>query len=220
MTKTQLMIVMVGAGAGLLVGTGRDAHAAPPKTPMSIQPTGPRPVDTAAPATVTPKPKDGEMAPNSIYAEGLGPGVFYSLNYERIVTEGLGVRGGFSYLSMSLSAGAGGNTATASSSFMTFPITASYLGLRSGKHGLELGGGATILYASGSGSTGLTSAEGSGMGLLGTAIVGYRIHPIDHAGFNFRVGGMAMVGNGIGFKPEPGKIGVLPSIYLSMGASF
>src|SRR5687768_194863 len=51
-----------------------------------------------------PNPK-GKPAPNSVFLEGMGAGLYYSANYERRVIDDLGVRLGFSYLSMSASAG-------------------------------------------------------------------------------------------------------------------
>jgi hypothetical protein len=171
----------------------------------------------------TPPPSSDaeEPAPNSIYAEGLGAGLAYSLNYERIVVRDLGVRAGFGYWGVGASATVDGQTMGASASFLTIPVTASYLGVRSGKHSLELGGGATLIHTSGSGSGFGVSASESAMSALGTAMVGYRLHPVGHAGFQFRVGAMALVGKGLGLSAtDPEKIGVLPWLYLSLGASF
>jgi hypothetical protein len=187
---------------------------------MSIQPTAQRPMDTATPVAPqraeAPKP-----APNTIYAEGLGAGILYSINYERMVLDDLGVRAGFSYVSFGASSTVNGQTTGASASLMTVPITLSYTGVRAGKHALELGGGATLAFASGAGSAGVSSASASGMLPYGTAMVGYRIHPIDHAGFNFRVGAMAIAGKGLSFSTsDPAAFGMIPWIYLSMGASF
>jgi hypothetical protein len=159
----------------------------------------------------------GGPAKNAVFLEGLGPGLLYSVNYERLVVDGLAVRIGFSYLSMSASATSGGTTATASASFFTIPLTATYVGLR----GLEVGGGMTILHTSGSGSSVGVSASGSGFAPLGVALVGYRLHPDNGAGFQFRVGAMAMMGEGLSLSTDnPGGFGVLPWLYLSAGAGF
>lgn len=178
---------------------------------------------TMQPATVatsdTPEQKkeENKPAPNSVFLEGLGAGLYYSVNYERRVIDDLGVRLGFGYVT--LSAAAGG--ASSSASYLTIPITASYLGVRGRRSGLELGGGATLAYTSGAASAGVTSASGSGMQGIGTAMVGYRLHPVDKAGFQFRVGIMAMVGKGLSFtNPDPNSMGVIPWFYLSGGASF
>jgi len=173
------------------------------------------PVDEGAP-----KEKD-KPAPNSVFLEGLGAGLFYSVNYERRVIDDLGVRVGFSYMSLSASASAGGAESSASASYLTFPITASYLGVRGKRSGLELGGGMTLAYTSAAASSGVTAAADSGMTPFGTAMVGYRLHPVDHAGFQFRVGVMALAAKGLSLSnPDPNAFGVLPWFYLSAGAGF
>ena len=225
MNKAQLTLMTVGTCALVLAATN-GAEAAPPAKgatpPMSIQPTAQRPVDTGVAPVPAQRPEAPKPAPNTIYAEGLGAGILYSINYERMVLDDLGVRGGFSYVSFGASASAGGQTSSASASLMTIPITLSYTGVRAGKHALELGGGATLAFASGSGSAGVSNASASGMMPYGTAMVGYRIHPIEHAGFNFRVGAMAIAGKGLSLSAptDPDAIGVIPWLYLSMGASF
>ena len=154
-------------------------------------------------------------ANNSFFAELGGPGLLYSVNYERIVENDFGLRVGFSYASFSASAGG----ASASASLLTVPVIASYLGLRSGNHALELGGGATVVYASGSGSSGPFAGSGSGMMALGTALIGYRRQPVD-GGFMFRVGIEALAGKGLALSnPDPNSFGVLPWMYLSLGFS-
>jgi hypothetical protein len=179
----------------------------------------------AAPAEAAPKegaakevaPSEHKRAPNSVYAEGLGAGLVYSINYERLVVEDLGVRAGLSYMSFSASAG----TTSSSATFLTIPVTASYLGVGSKHHILELGGGLSFLYAGGTASGVGVSSSGSGMTVLPNAMIGYRLHPVDGAGFQFRVGAMAFAGKGLGFsETDPDKFGVLPWFYLSLGASF
>jgi hypothetical protein len=222
MKRTHLLAVAIGTGACVLIGVSSDARGAEGEPAAEAVPAQPvQPVAVAAPAAPAPgmaavAPR--KPSPNSIYAEGLGAGLAYSVNYERLVVDDLGVRVGVSYLSMSASAG----STSASSTFLSFPITASYIGLRKGKHALELGGGATLTRSSGSGSSFGMSASGSGMSALGTAMIGYRIHPVDRAGFQFRVGLMALAGNGLGLSstPDPNKFGVLPWFYISFGASF
>lgn len=223
MIKVQLALMTVGTCALVLANT-TDAAAAPPAkgataAPMAIQPTA-RPVDAAAPQAAAPR-TEPKLAENTIYAEGLGAGLAYSLNYERMVAESVGVRAGFSYMSFGASATVGDQTTSASATFMTFPITASYVGVRSGKHALELGGGATLMSASGTASGIGASSSGSGFGALGTAMVGYRIHPVEGAGFNFRVGAMALMGKGVSLSAgDPTAFGMIPWFYLSLGASF
>jgi hypothetical protein len=194
-------------------------------TPAAADDSAPQPA--AAPqappsgeAPRAPADEGDHPSPNSIYLEGLGAGLLYSINYERMVVDEVGVRLGFSYTSFGASATSGGQTTSASSSFITIPITASYIGIRSRKHALELGGGATIAYASGSASGVGASSSGSGAMPYGLVMVGYRLHPVDRAGFQFRVGLMALGGQGLGFSNDPRNFGVLPWGYLSLGASF
>jgi hypothetical protein len=162
-------------------------------------------------------PSDNGPAKNGVFLEGLGPGLLYSINYERLVTDDLAVRLGFSYWSVTATASSGGTSASASASFFTVPVTATYVGLR----GLEAGGGMTLLHTSGTGSTIGASASGSGFAPLGVALVGYRLHPVGGPGFQFRVGGMAMMGKGLSLSAsDPTAFGVLPWLYLSAGAGF
>ncbi len=162
--------------------------------------------------------------PNSIWIEGLGPGLFYSVNYERRFFDDLGVRVGASYLAFGVSAGA----SSASLQYLSFPIGLSYLGFRSGKHGLELGAGVTISNFSGSSTAGAASASASTLFPLGFLQAGYRFHPVESAGFNFRIGVMALVGagplGGLGVGVQLGTgaaaVSLVPWGYLSLGASF
>jgi hypothetical protein len=180
----------------------------------------PAPVAAPAPAE-SPTASGNHPAPNSIYLEGLGAGLAYSINYERMVIDDLGVRIGFSYLSFSATASSGGATSSSSASFITIPITASYIGIRGRKSSLELGGGMTFSYASGSANGIGASASGSGVTPYGVVMVGYRFQPVDQPGFQFRVGAMALAGEGLSLSANsPGSFGVLPWGYLSMGASF
>ena len=217
------------SGIGLSVAVGILTSAA---TVRAADDTSP-PQSGAQNATPAPQPAAGEKpeapseggnhpAPNSIYLEGLGAGLAYSLNYERMVTDDVGVRGGFSYMSFGASATANGQTvSSAQATFITIPLTVSYIGIRGRSSSLELGGGATLAYASGSASGLGSSASGSGMMPYGVAMVGYRLHPVDHAGFQLRVGLMAIAGEGLGLSnPNPSSFGVLPWGYLSLGASF
>jgi hypothetical protein len=215
MTKMHLSTV-VGAGAVVLFGSTAFA------TPPTSAPRAPAVIAAERPVAPAPAADADKPAPNSIYAEGLGAGLAYSINYERLVLDELGVRAGFGYWGMGASASVNGQTeASASASFLTIPLTVSYLGVRSGKHSLELGGGGTVIHAGGAASGFGMSASGSATTALGNAMVGYRLHPTGHAGFQFRVGAMALMGKGLGLSAtDPDKMGVLPWLYLSLGGSF
>jgi hypothetical protein len=158
-------------------------------------------------------------ANNAFFIEGGGPGLLYSLNYERLLEQQFGLRIGLSYQSFSATASGGGSSSSASATFITIPVIASYQGLRAGNHVLELGAGGTAVYASGSASGTGMAANGSGMTALGTAIIGYRRQPMN-GGFQFRIGVEALVGKGLSLSnPDPNSWGVLPWMYLSLGFS-
>jgi hypothetical protein len=173
-------------------------------------------------AAATPALADQDRdAKNSIFLEGGGPGLAYSLNYERVFENDFGLRVGFSYLSASGTATGGGTTASGSVSFWAVPVMANYLGISSGNHALELGAGATIIGFNGAGSVGTIAGSGSGTVVLGSAILGYRRQP-PGGGFQFRIGVEALVGKGLGLSDsnrDPNSVGVLPWAYLSLGFS-
>jgi len=184
--------------------------------PPGYQQQGQYPQQQPPPPAAPPEGHD-RRSPNSLYGEVLGAGLFYSLNYERLVHPDVAVRIGFSYVSLSASAG----SSSSSASYLTFPLTASYLGLGGDHHMFEVGGGVSINYTSAAASAGVSSAEGSGVTPFGVIFAGYRIHPVDSAGFNFRVGIMGLIAQGLSLSdPDPEAVGVLPWFYISFGASF
>lgn len=154
-------------------------------------------------------------AKNAIYLDLLGPGLMYSINYDRVIVDDVSARIGFSYFGVGASASDGsGTTASAEFSYWAIPITVSYLGVGSDTHILELGGGGAIVNFSGSG---LLEADDSSVGADAsvttaalTALVGYRRQPAD-GGFVFRAGLSPMLAFEGGF---------LPWGYLSLGAAF
>lgn len=212
--------VLALCGIGLLL-----ASPALAESDQDAEPVAPRqaqdedsPALPAASATPS-RLKESERAPNSIYAELLGAGLVYSVNYERLVLEDLGVHAGLSYIGVSATAGTSEGTAKSSVTFMTIPVGFSYLGIGSKHHMLELGGNLSFLYIGGSASGFGVSSSGSGMLVLPNALVGYRLHPVDGAGFQFRVGAMFFAGKGFD-DADPSKFGMQPWGYISFGASF
>jgi hypothetical protein len=154
-------------------------------------------------------------AQNAIYVDLLGPGLFYSINYDRMLTDDLSARIGFSYLSFGASSGDGGTaSASAEFSYWAIPLTVSYLGIGSENNMLEVGGGPIIMNVSGSGvietDDTKTGAEASATLFAMTGMVGYRHQPSD-GGFVFRIGASPVMAFGAG---------VLPWGYLSLGAAF
>src|SRR4051812_34428244 len=102
MTRSRVVTVF-GAGAFALIVAGTEsqaaaddqAGAATPADPAAAPPVEAPPSALAAPVApagmgvaATPAPR--KPAPNSIYAEGLGAGLAYSINYERMVLDDLG----------------------------------------------------------------------------------------------------------------------------------
>lgn len=155
---------------------------------------------------------EGREAKNALYVDLLGPGLIYSLNYDREIIPDLSARIGISY--MSLGASSGDGTASVSFSYLAVPITASYLGIGSQNNCLELGGGPVIMNFKGSGlveSNDEKVAAGASVTTLAlTGMAGYRHQPSD-GGFVFRIGVSPMMVFGANFVPWG---------YLSLGAAF
>jgi hypothetical protein len=158
--------------------------------------------DTAASA-------NQRSAKNAIYLDLGGPGAVYSINYDRMITDDLSARIGFSYMSFGASAG----DASASVSIMSIPLTVSYLGIGSLSNMLEVGGGGAILRIAGdsfiSGDD-AASASASVTALSLSPLAGYR-HQAPDGGFVFRVGVSPIIVLGGG---------TLPWGYMSFGAGF
>lgn len=146
-------------------------------------------------------------APNGIYVELLGNGMLYTINYDRFLLDNIGVRAGFEYIGLSASSPSGSGE-SASVSMLLIPITLNYFlaSHDNGKVGsskLELGAGILFvsLSASASGNAG-SIFSASGIGIAGTATIGYRYQPSD-GGFIFRIGFTPIFGSGI-FLPYGG----------------
>jgi hypothetical protein len=153
-------------------------------------------------------------AKNSLYGELLGAGLFYSIDYDRTFGDFAG-RVGLSYLSLKATGyepDSNGNLreTSASASFLSIPLTVSYLGIGSKKHMFELGAGATILHMGAGASSFYASSKASATVAVVTGVVGYRLQPPD-GGFMFRVGLSPI------YHPD---FGVLPWPHISFGASF
>jgi hypothetical protein len=182
----------------LILATVAPAPSAPLSAPNTAQSTSPAAAAAPSPppppsrpppppAAEPPKPSETpalRTASNVVFAEVLGSGLLYSLNYERIFDSlHVGIRGGASYFSYPVSDyGKSGNL-----KLLTIPVVASYyLGMP--KHKLQLGLGATFLYTGvSSDSTGTKfESDRSGAGIAVTAIIGYRYLP-PAGGFTFGV---------------------------------
>jgi hypothetical protein len=169
--------------------------AAPPAAPPAAAPA------QAAPAEASPTERS---ANNALYVELLGAGLFYSLDYDRAFGPIAG-RIGIGYFSISSNSGGSG----ASASFISIPVTVSYLGIGSLKHMFEVGAGVSINYFSGGASFVNVSTTTSVTEVYGTVVLGYRFQPPD-GGFFLRAGVDPIIGN-FGFLPWP---------YVGLGATF
>ena len=180
-------------------------YAQPQYPPQpSMAPPGAPPYDRRA-DDYRRRQEEGVTAFNSVFAEALGVGGLYSINYERRFGQsGWAGRIGFSYISLGASEGGG------SVSLLTFPITLSYLGIGDYYNKFEIGAGGMIARASASaGGVGSSYASASGIGGAGTVLFGYR-YQSDGGGFQFRAG----------ISPLFGPGGVLPWGYISFGGAF
>ncbi|MDB4940660.1 MAG: hypothetical protein JWP97_194 [Labilithrix sp.] len=171
---------------------------------MLVLAAPPSNVQLPSPALVAPAET---VAANAVFFEALGSGLLYSVNYERFFDRWhLGLRGGASYFTYPVSSyGRSGNL-----TLVSFPLLASYY-VTWGRHHLQLGLGATVLYTGASSdSEGVEfSTERSGLGVAATAMVGYRYWPRD-GGFSF----------GVGFTPLVRTTSFLPWGGASVGYVF
>jgi hypothetical protein len=136
---------------------------------------------------------------HAFFAEVLGNGLVYSINYERIFAPyDLGLRVGASFLTTKISTDVGSGNLT----IATFPIVLDYyFGWE--HHKVQLGLGATLLYLSAATDSTGTRFGGLGFGMAGTAVVGYRYFPRT-TGFTFAVGFTPLVRANHPFLPWGG----------------
>jgi len=148
-------------------------------------------VKTSKPKIIKPIEK-GETPAKTIFVEGLGIGIFYSLNYDtrfakRPKNDGFGFRAGFSYLEV-----------------LFVPLQINYL--IGYKHYLEIGSGITFA------SKNLDIGRGAygGANITPSASIGYRFQPAK-SGFMFRV-------NADAFLPFAlNNDGIMPWLGVSVG---
>lgn len=119
---------------------------------------------------------------NAIYIEGLGPGLLYSVNYDRRITPNISVRLGFTYWSLELPF----ILTVQRISLTAFPLMVNFL-TGEGEGHLELGIGPMPSFTSSHSEDifGSTS-QSSGKSVVGIATLGYRFQPRE-AGLFFRI---------------------------------
>ena len=203
----RFIVLISSLSIGLLASASAWADPAPSDAPPAAQP----PADTAGPPVRRAAESDDERtAENAVYLEGLGPALFYSVNYDRSFGD-FAARVGFGYISVS----AGDTQQSASASFIAVPITVSYLGIGSKRNMLELGAGATIFHVGAGGSSFNTSSSSSASAsstfVLPAGIIGYRYQP-PGGGFVLRAGISPIIAGSL--------IPVLPLPYLALGGAF
>ena len=148
---------------------------------------------------------EASPARNAVFVELLGNGGLYSVNYERMLTDQLGLRIGYAAWDSPLLF-----EGTPPDRYQTVPVTLSYL-LGRGERKLELGGGITF----GQGRLDRSSDTGRDFSFRTlTAIVGYRSQPRE-GGYLFRVGATPFYSfeDGEDAYPDPG-------FFFSAGISF
>jgi hypothetical protein len=186
----------------LILGvSSASAQSAPPPAPY-VQDAPPSGVQPLPPVDVIEQPaladEEGPRANNAVYIEGLGNGAAYSINYERLIVDELAFRIGFSYIQFDAPEDSVSDTTT----LVMAPLMLSYYGIGNDRHHLELGLGAVLGYASTETSSPAAASTGSGVGVIGTATVGYRFQPRE-GGFVFRAGFTPLFAadDALGFQP-------------------
>lgn len=150
------------------------------------------------------QPEAPPVSRNAVFFELLGNGGLYSFNYERMLTESLGLRVGYAVWNGPILDGDHPDR------YATLPVTVSYL-LGRGERKLELGGGVTF----GQGTFDRNSDSRRDFSFRSvTAIVGYRSQPPGR-GYLFRVGATPFysLDHGDAAYPDPG-------FTFSLGVSF
>lgn len=112
--------------------------------------------------------------PSTVYLELGGNALIYSINYDRLINDNFGVRGGI----MGFAASSGNAGAFA----IAVPVLANYL-VGEGNSRLELGFGFMYL----SGAVGGGDIIGEVSAISPTAFIGYRYQPAE-GGFFFKIG--------------------------------
>lgn len=138
---------------------------------------------------------------HNVYAEGFGPSIVYTLNYDtrfKSTHNGLGMRAGIGFW-----------TETPENFHrIAIPLQLNYLfGKR--RHLFELGAGPTLMHSGGGGGP-WDIVEKEGVTLVGTLSAGYRFQPVVQ-GINARIGATLLYAN-TGFP------GVIPG--FSLGYTF
>lgn len=143
-------------------------------------------------------------ARNTVYFEGGGNALLYSINYERMVVGGLTARVGVAVFPAWFPWVGEGDDGAA---LVMVPVQAGYV-FGTGDHHLEIGAGATF----GNASVDIGDLEGREEWVYGSGTVGYR--------FQRPQGGVVFRATVTPLFIEVLDVGVIPMIGLSLGRSF
>jgi hypothetical protein len=181
-----MWVSLAGSAAAQQMAAAGAANPPPVATPVAGTFPG-VPTDGAMPSATTAPAPAGRTARNSLFLELGGNGGIYTVNYDRVVNERFSVRAGVGYMSIGATVtSSNGSQGSASVSMLAIPLMANFM-LGNDNHKLELGGGLTLFYLSGSSSSSGNFVSGSGFAPIGSLVAGYRYVPQD-GGFTFRVG--------------------------------
>ena len=143
---------------------------------------------------------------NTVFLEGGGNGILWSINYDRMIAEKISVRVGYGAITDETTDEIGLITETITVS--PVPIIANYM-LGSGNHKLEIGAGILYIMVDGNIDFGGIDLSASGSITATTGVLGYR-YQRDTGGFFFRLALAPIMIEGESF--------VMPG--LSLGYSF
>lgn len=135
------------------------------------------------PAPGRPPEPEVRTANNALYIELLGAGYIYTVNYERTVSD-FALRAGIGYIAV------GRRYDEERESFLSVPLTATFIGLGSKRHMFEIGGGITIFRFTGGVEGPYVEddyGEGERVVVRFTPVIGYRLQPPE-GGFFLRAG--------------------------------
>jgi hypothetical protein len=129
-----------------------------------------------------------EAPQNAVYFELLGPGLLYSINYERMVSDNISLRIGYSSWQVTTPF-----LITSSVSFTGIPVMVNFLS-GDGNSKLELGAGIEFIqFGATTSFLGFDSKTSTGSGSAGVFALGYRYQP-KGGGIHFRIGIDPLIG--------------------------
>jgi hypothetical protein len=180
--------------------------------PAAAGATSTRATATAG-ATATATTADDDplrRANNVLYAEWLGPGQVYSIDYERTLDR-VSLRAGVGYIPGIVKPSTPGAQGHFTTLLLTVPICVSYAALVSDWNVIEVAAGAVPMYVRAHVSTPyIKESDSNTTTVLGTLYFGYRYQP-SSGGISVRAG-ISMLAGKYGFLP------LWP--YVSLGTTF